>query len=66
MPLIEVDKNDPEVPKKDDNGHWLETLLYICMSCLPSADKKSVKSIDEFDDRDELAVARRGKYGYGQ
>jgi hypothetical protein len=65
MPLIAIDPNDPELPKKDDNGHWLETLLYICMSCLPSADKKSVRSIDD-DDRDEVAVARRGKYAYGQ
>ena len=66
MPLIAIDPNNPELPKKDDNGHWLETLLYICMSCLPNADKKCVRSPDDEDDRDELTVARRRKNGYGQ
>ena len=68
MPLIAVDPDNPEVPKKDDNGHWLETLFYICMSCLPAADKKSVRSVDEDDDKDELTVARQRRcaHAYGQ
>jgi hypothetical protein len=73
MPLIRIDKDDPEVPLKDDNGHWLETLMYICMYCLPKADKERRKDEDDDDDKaDELKAARvkrqasaRAYGGYG-
>jgi hypothetical protein len=68
MPLIQVDKDDPEVPLKDDNGHWLETLMYICMYCMPKADKSRGRGEDEFDE-DDLKIARakrqNEKWGYG-
>ena len=68
MPLIRIDKNDPEVPLKDDNGHWLETLMYIAMYCMPNADKVLKKYEDDGED-DELKTARvakqQGKWGYG-
>jgi hypothetical protein len=68
MPLIQIDKNDPEIPLKDDNGHWLETLMYICMYCMPNAAKAGRKFDDE-DEEDELKAARiqkwQQKYGYG-
>jgi hypothetical protein len=71
MPLIRIDKDDDEVPLKDDNGHWLETLMYICMYCLPKADKARRKDEDD-DEADELKAARvkrqasaRAYGGYG-
>lgn len=67
MPKIQVDPDDPELPKKDDNGHWLEMLFYICMYNLPAADKKARKrhkeDLDDDKDFDQAQPVR--KYGYG-
>jgi hypothetical protein len=68
MPLIEIDNDNPEEPKKDDNGHWLETLMYIVMHAMPDAERNARKTIDE-EDRDDLRDARllrqQKRYGYG-
>jgi len=67
MPLIIADPSDPELPLKDGNGHWLETIMYMVMDALPAADKARVPRSDD-DDEDELAAARnrrQGKWGYG-
>lgn len=68
MPMILIDVDDPEVPLKDDNGHWLETLMYIVMYSMPDADKAG-KGAEDDDESDELKTARarkaNQKWGYG-
>ena len=71
MPLIKVDPDEPELPLKDDNGHWLECLMYACMYSLPKAEKASGKGrgggIDEDDDFEDEKQRRGTKAlgGYG-
>jgi len=71
MPLIKVDPSEPELPLKDDNGHWLECLMYACMYSLPKAEKASGKGrhggIDEDDDEGDEKQRRGTKAlgGYG-
>jgi hypothetical protein len=68
MPLIKVDPNEPELPLKDDNGHWLECLMYACMYSLPKAEKRDRRSVlgdddDDFDDKKKSGTKALGGYG---
>ena len=68
MPLIERDKNDPEVPKDGGDDHWLDCLFYLVMNRDGAAEKPKNRWDDE-DEDNELAMARakraNGKWGYG-
>jgi hypothetical protein len=66
MPLIKVDPNEPELPLKDDNGHWLETVMYACMYSLSKAEKRdSGRGGDDDDDYFEDEKKRHGTRALG-
>jgi hypothetical protein len=65
MPLIKVDPNEPELPLKDDNGHWLETVMYACMYSLPKAEKRDSGRGSYDDDDFEEENKRHGTKALG-
>jgi hypothetical protein len=66
MPLIKIDPAEPELPLKDDNGHWLECLMYACMYGLPKAEKRDRRRVEEDDfDEDKPKRGTPAMGGYG-
>lgn len=69
IPAIGTSDKEPELPEDGGDDHWLDAVLYACMSRQGRvAEDESRPVWDAMDD--ELAAARRkhrrrGRYGYG-
>lgn len=65
IPSIRCDDNNPNEPKKGDDDHWHDAVLYACAyRASPGTD--SIKPRDEDDDdKPKRRDRKRGAYGYG-